>query len=129
MARKIMSSKKKVRDLGYPTMQGVFREWETDIEIVDREKTIDENGFNVVSEVYRKVRAVVKPLEMSAIMIKPEALRERRWIFVYIETQQVQVVTNDVILWKGDRYRITDVLDHTMGHFIKYHAVLEEGIV
>ena len=86
MARKIMPNKKKIRNLGYPTMQGVFREWETDIEIVDRHKAIDENGFNVVSEVYRKVKAVVKPLEMSAIMIKPEALRERRWIFVYIET-------------------------------------------
>ena len=128
MARKVISGKKKISDIGFPNMKGVFQEWETDIELIQRLQTI-QDGFHTTQEVVHNVRAVVQPLEASVILVKPEALRERRWINVYIEITSVVIRTNDMIVYDGDRYRVESILDFTKGHFCKYHAVLEEGIV
>lgn len=128
MARKVISGKKKVSDIGFPNMKGVFREWEADIQLIQRLQTI-QDGFHTTQQLSYNVKAVVQPLEASVILVKPEALRERRWINVYIETTSVAIRTNDIIVYDGDRYRVESVLNFTRGHFCKYHAVSESGVI
>ena len=104
------------------------REWESDIKLIRNVQTI-EDGFHTTQEFSYNVRAVVQPLEDSVILVKPEALRERRWINVYIETTNVAIRTNDTIVYNDDRYTVESILDFTKGHFCKYHAVSESGVI
>lgn len=128
MARKVISGRKKISDIGFPNMKGVFQEWERDIELIRNVQTI-QDGFHTRQEFSYNVKAVVQPLEASSIMVKPEALRERRWINVYIETTSVTIRTNDIIVYDDNRYRVESILDFTKGHFCKYHAVSESGVI
>ena len=107
--------------MSIPKIQVALNGWESEIvlnkittTIVDYEpvKTPQTITFN----------GVVQPLTAEALKLKPLDSRSWEWLMIHTRTQ-AEIETNDLIEYKGKKYKVMAKNDYSENGYYEYHLV------
>lgn len=103
-------------------MDAAFDGWMVEITlIVIKQKIVD--GFTKLIEMPVSFQGTVQPLSPEAIALKPDGQRSWQWLQIHCFSGQLNLVTNDRIIFNGKKYKIMAELDYSLNNYIEYHAI------
>lgn len=96
--------------------------WEADVIVNQRRQTMVD-GDVVYKNVIVKMRAVIQPLKMSEIELKPEAERDWQWYYLHIKSNYTPLSVNQQVFIKGNPYKVMRVKDYSRNGFFEYEII------
>lgn len=116
---------KKLNEIsGMPQIEAAFNGWLYPIKlgIVTQEIV---NGDNIVTINYITFDGVVQPLTAEQLRLKPEGSRSFKWFMIHCFSSSLNLRTNDIILYKNEKYKVMGKWDWSLDGFIEYHICEE----
>lgn len=109
---------------GMPQMASAFRGWMTSITITRVTQSV-ENGLVETREQKISFQGTVQPLSPQKTALKPEGQRAWKWLQIHCFTSDVNLATNDKIIYNGELFKVMDILDYRLNNYIEYHIVAD----
>lgn len=109
---------------GMPQMKAAFSGWQSNITVQHITQEI-ENGFVKQNERCVCLKGTWQPLSPEEIALKPDGQRSWEWIDLHIEGNKILFATNDLVIYRGIKYKIMAVKDYTLNNYSEYHLVLD----
>jgi hypothetical protein len=107
---------------GMPKMSAAFRGWTNRITLTTIKQTIID-GFVVEDEKDVSFYGVIQPLTQEELKLKPEGERSWQWMMIHCSAGELNLATNDKIVFGGVRYKIMAIKDYSLNAYVEYHAV------
>lgn len=134
---------------GMPQMGPAFSGWGSTITLYKRTQSVldglvnygdpsqwdqPEQQFDVPGESFDKpippitqivFSGVVQPLNPKLIALKPEGQRAWEWLQIHCFSGQLNLDTNDVIIYNGKNFKIMAVNDYSLDNYVEYHCIFD----
>lgn len=118
-----MSPKKLNQLSGMPQMGRAFAGWMKKITLQRRVQAIVDDGFQSYVDTDFTFDGVIQPLSPKQIMLKPEGQRAWTWLQVHCFSGNLNLNTNDQIIYNGDLFKVMAELDYSLNGYIEYHLI------
>ena len=111
--------------MAIPKIQIALNGWESEIVMIKiTQSNVDGEIINAETEI--NFQGVVQPLTAEALRLKP--LESRSWEWLMIHTRvEVEIATNDLISYKGKKFRVMEEKDYSENGYYEYHLVKKYG--
>lgn len=108
---------------GMPQMHAAFVGWFSKITLGIITQTVDDDG-NVSTTINNvSFDGTIQPLQTEDLELKPEGLRNWRWLQIHCFSGDLNLNNDDKITYKNIRYKIMGVKDYSLNGFIEYHSI------
>lgn len=107
---------------GMPQMGAAFAGWTKKISLVVIQQHIV-NGFNQDYECSITFSGTIQPLTAKQLMLKPEGQRAWSWLQIHSLAGELNLNTEDRIIYNGVRYKVMGIWDYSLNNYIEYHVV------
>lgn len=81
------------------------------------------NGFIKDIEIPHTFMGTVQPLDPDEIKLKPEGQRSWEWLDIHCFSGNLNLETNDKIIFNKIKYKVMAVKDWSLNNYIEYHLV------
>lgn len=107
---------------GMPQMNAAFSGWMKKISlVVITQQQI--NGFMKDIESAVTFQGTIQPFSDKQLMLKPEGERAWMWYQIHAIAGQLNLDTNDKIIYDGVRYKVMALRDYSLNNYIEYHVI------
>lgn len=107
---------------GMPQMEAAFAGWASVITLKVITQTIVD-GFVTDSESNISFQGVIQPLSPNKLYFKPEGQRSFEWLQIHCLNREINLNTNDRIVYNNKRYKVMAKSDYGLNNYIEYHAI------
>lgn len=106
-----------------PQMSVAFSGWNSNITLKVITQTVDSSGY--VSNAERDItfKGVIQPLEPKKIALKEEGQRAFTWLQIHCLKRELNLSTNDRIVYDSKKYKVMAVNDYSLNNFVEYHVI------
>ena len=104
-----------------PLVRGVMNGWFRALSLAQVVKQV---VHFEVTEVQKPIQSygIIQPLSGRRLEMKPEGQRQWDWILIHA-TPDLTLDVDDVIIWKGDKYRVQSQKDFGDYGFVEYELI------
>lgn len=102
-------------------MAGTLTEWEQPISLGIVTQSVD-MGDLVETIKTVNFNAVIQPLSAERLQLKPEQVRSWQWIWIHAKTSDLNLETQDKIIYKGTRFKVMAVKKYDDYGFREYEC-------
>lgn len=107
---------------GMPQMQHTLDGWMISF-IVKRTSQVQIDGEIINRSKLEKIRAVLQPLRMEELELKPEGQRSWPWYQLHVPVSYDALPNSSVVTIHGKDYKIMASKDYTLNGYIEYHLL------
>lgn len=107
---------------GMPNMTNTLNGWEVPLTLIRiKQEIID--GDAQYSEEFIRFLGVWQPLRDEELQFKPEGQRSWEWIWIHAKSGNLNLNTQDKVIFNNKRYKVMNVKDYSLNGFIEYQLV------
>jgi hypothetical protein len=96
--------------------------WQSVITLVKITQT-NTSGVITNNETEYSFKGTVQPLSTDQIQLKPEGQRSFEWLQVHCYAGDLDLATNDRVVYADRRYKVQGVRDYSLNGYIEYHLI------
>jgi len=108
-----------------PQINAAFAGWFSSITLTVITQTINALGFMDDTTTSLVFNGVVQPMSAEDLQLKPEGLRSFTWLMIHCKAGDLNLKTNDIIVYSGRKYKVMGVKDYSLNNYIQYD-ILED---
>lgn len=113
---------KTLRDKSNMPIMEHFDDWCSYINLrVIRQKLVEGEVVEEYTDV--KFRGTIQPMPAEILQLKNEGERSWKWYMIHCFGKQLQLNTNDVIVYKGKEYKVMQKWDYELNNYIEYEVI------
>lgn len=105
-----------------PNMADTLTGWEVPLTLIKITQSIV-NGDAVKTENNINFMGVWQPLRDEQLQSKPEGQRSWEWIWIHAKSGQLNLKTQDKVIFNSKRYKVIALKDYSLNGFIEYELV------
>lgn len=105
-----------------PNMAETLTGWEVPLTLIKITQSIIE-GDAVKTETKINFMGVWQPLRDEQLISKPEGQRSWEWVWIHAKSGQLNLKTQDKVIFNSKRYKIMSVKDYSLNGFVEYELV------
>jgi len=114
----------KLNELNYmPQINEAFVGWFSKITLGVLSQSIDSDGNAVETISNISFKGIIQPLQPEELELKPEGLRQWRWLQIHCYAGDLNLRNDDKITFDGIRYKVMGIRDYSLNNYIEYHAI------
>lgn len=107
---------------GMPQMQQTLEGWMVSF-IIKRVQQVQIDGEIVNRSKFEKIRAVLQPLRMEELELKPEGQRSWSWYQLHVPVDYSSLPNGSVVTINKKDYKIMASKDYTLNGYMEYHLL------
>lgn len=105
-----------------PNMSDTLTSWLIPLELEKiTQSIIDGDAVQTVTKY--SFNGVWQPLRDEQLQFKPEGQRSWEWYWVHAQAGQLNLQTQDKIIFNGKRYKVMSVKDYSLNGYIEYEII------
>lgn len=105
-----------------PNMSDTLTSWLIPLELEKiTQSIIDGDAVQTVTKY--NFNGVWQPLRDEQLQFKPEGQRSWEWYWVHAQAGQLNLQTQDKIIFNGKRYKVMSVKDYSLNGYIEYEII------
>lgn len=107
---------------GMPNMYNTLTGWEVPLVLEKITQSVIDGD---VVKTGKKIEfmGVWQPLKDEQLELKPEGQRSWEWYWVHAKTGNLNLKTQDKIIFQGKLFKVMTVKDYSLNGYIEYHLI------